>query len=499
MKIRTALISSHTKDARVSDLARALRAQGVKVYASGGTCTFLAECWMDVTPLENLTGFSDLLGGRVKTLHPKIFAGILAKDIDRREPYFDLVAVDLYPFEKVEGDDVLKLIEMIDIGGVALLRAAAKNFAHVLPIAGVDTFPRITELVEQSKGEGHVEIDDSVVKEEAIRTFRYTAHYDSVISTRLADVLDSGDDLPEYQAIPMHRTIPLRYGENPHQNAALYGDFQMEKLHGKELSYNNLLDTDGTLFALSHFTEMPTCVIVKHLGPCGIGTADNLKAAYTKALASDPQSAFGGIVGCSVPVDGGTAELMHSHFFEVVLAPDFTEEALSILTQKKNIRLLRIPTIGSYDKTMWRSIAGGTLICTTDAPSDMPLSSIPTDRKPTDAEIADLRFAWQAVRCIKSNAIVIAKDNATMGIGGGLPSRVDAARLAVFKAGESAKGAVAASDAFLPFPDTLEVLAEAGVTALVQPGGSRGDQAVIDSANRLGIAMVFTGQRVFRH
>jgi len=508
VKIQKALISVWDKTG-VVDFAKGLSRRGVEIYATGGTGKTLQDAGIEIIPLENLTGFSELIGGRVKTLHPKVFAGILAKR-DLKEhmdsiagaeiPAFDLIAVNLYPFEETirKTGDLAERLEMIDIGGVCLIRAAAKNFPAVVVACDPDDYETVlSELSENG------EVSEETSKALALKGFRRTSFYDSVISSALAE-----GNYPERYMLPLNLVSELRYGENPHQTAALYSDAMSdtgiplaEQLWGKKLSYNNILDLDAVLTSLLDFADENASVIVKHLSPCGIACGDSVVEAYEGALAGDPISAFGGIVGFTRKVDVPTAKRMSEHFFECVLAPDYEPEALEILKGKKNLRLMRMP-IETLKKPPYiiRGIIGGVLVQSSDPPGYEPAKwEVVTERKPTDDEEKALRFAWRAVKSIKSNAVLIAGKNAVYGIGGGLPSRVDSAKLAIIKADDKAKGAAAASDAFFPFPDGVETLVEAGVTAVVQPGGSVRDKEVTARANELKIAMIHTGTRHFRH
>ena len=502
-KIRTALISAYNKE-KIGDIAKKLADRNIEIWASSGTAAFLREQNIPVTSIDGLVGFSQLLGGRVKTLHPAIFSGILARDTQqdfaqlrqRDYPVFDMVFVDLYPFLENMSLPEGELVELIDIGGVALLRAAAKNYARVAVAYSPEQAQKIIDSMDDENN-----VPTELTRQLAAETFYFTSVYDSAIAT----YLHGGEGFPEYLSFGGRNAFPLRYGENPHQSGAVYaalpprGLLSAEILGGKQLSYNNLLDIDAALAGVVEFEE-PACTIVKHLSPCGIATDEDIHAAYEKSLASDPLSAFGGIVAFNRPVDSALAERLTRHFFECVAAPDFVENSLEILRRKKNLRILKVPELSGGEKIAVRGIWGGFVAQETNPPGAMAQKwEVVSRRKPTDYEEMQMCFAMRAAKLVKSNAIVIAKDNATVGIGGGLPSRVDAAIVAVRKAGDRAKGAVAASDAFLPFPDTLYVLAQSGVTALVQPGGSRNDELVIRAANELGIAMVFTGMRHFRH
>ncbi len=507
IKIRNALISVWDKNGAAA-LAKSLKHNGTKIYSTGGTAKALIESGVEVIPLDSLTGFTELIGGRVKTLHPKVFAGILAnrglenhmKAIAELDiPAFDLIAVNLYPFEdtlaKTSNTD--DLVEMIDIGGVALLRAAAKNHSSVVTLAEPDDYRPIIEELEEL---GEISVETS--RRLAGKAFRTTSYYDALIANTLDD-----KTFPKAFPLPLKLVNELRYGENPHQKAALYANAventgvpYAEQLWGKELSYNNILDLDAVLSVVQEFEKEISAGIVKHLSPCGIGTGGSLIEAYSAALEGDPVSAFGGIVGFSRPVDSVTAQKMSEHFFEAIIAPDFDPEALEILKKKKNLRLLKTP-LGLPSRTsQYRGVQGGILVQDMDVPYIEPDKwEVVTKRQPTPSEDIALHFAWRAVKCVKSNAVIIAGERAVYGIGGGLPSRVDAAKLAVEKAGELAIGAVGASDAFFPFPDGMEVLANAGVKAIVQPGGSIRDESVTQRADELGIAMVHTGTRHFKH
>ncbi len=504
--IKRALLSAYDK-AGLADLAAKLSERGVELWASAGTAKFLAENKIKAQPLETLTGFEELLGGRVKTLHPAVFAGILARETedDAAElakagyPAFDLVYVNLYPFPRALGSCTeAELVELVDIGGVSLLRAAAKNFERVVPCFSLEMLGRVLDEM----GEDNV-VPEELARQFAAETFFYTAAYDAAIAGWLWD----GEEFPKsFAAGGYAEGMPqLRYGENPHQRAALYattppeGVPRAEVLGGKALSYNNILDLDAAYRGAVEFEE-PCCVIVKHTSPCGIAIGDDIVDAYTKALSSDPISAFGGIIAVNRSVSPELAELVRKHFFECIIAPEYDPEALETLRKRKSLRILRLPNFAPTSRLSHRGIAGGVLVQEIDPPGVVAAKwEVVTERAPTPAQELELCFAMRAAKLVKSNSVVIARGGATVGIGGGLPSRVDAAVVAVRKAGDRAKGAVAASDAFMPFPDTLYVLAQAGVEAVVQPGGSKNDEAVIDAANRLGVAMVFTAMRHFRH
>ncbi len=509
-----ALLSVYDKTGLVS-LAQSLHDAGYELIASGGTARALQEAGLTVTLVEQISGVGELLGGRVKTLHPAIHAGILARGTpsDREElaragySPIEIVVCNLYPFQQTiasPGVSLQDAIEQIDIGGVALLRAAAKNFLNVTVVCSPDDYPAVQKAIESGDG-----IDIALRKQLAVKVFAYTRDYDTAIhafiSREIAPNL-STDALPAQLSIAAHQVQPLRYGENPHQQAAYYaygghsGLLGGQLLAGKELSYNNILDLDAAWRAVNSF-ERPAVVIVKHVNPIGIAAAPELHLAFVQARDSDPISAFGGVIAVNRAVDAAFVEAMGTLFIEAIAAPAFAAPAVELLqTTRKNCRLLQIA--GSDDRSGFeiRSVHHGLLVQRADIgdPDHMILKTV-TNRAPNTQEMEALRFAWRAVQHVKSNAIVIAGQNATFGIGGGLPSRVDAVRLAIEKAGVRARGAVLASDAFFPFPDSIELASEAGVTAVIQPGGSIRDQQAIEAADRAGIAMVFTGVRHFRH
>ena len=504
MTLKCSLFSVYDKTGLV-DFARPLARRGVELVASGGTARILRQAGLPVRAVSDLTGSPEILGGRVKTLHPAVHGPILSRrtPADRAElaglgwGEIDLVVVNLYPFERTAAGTQSSLeaaIEQIDIGGVALLRAAAKNFAHVTVVCDpADYAPVLAEIEAQG------EVSPETRRRLAVKAFARTAVYDAAIYRYLA-----GDDslLPERLVLHLRKLTDLRYGENPHQRAALYappgvtGPLGGELLQGKPLSYNNLLDLDAAWRAAVGF-ERPTLVIVKHLSPCGIASAGALAEAFPLALAGDPVSAFGGVIAANRPFDGPTARALGDLFVEAIAAPAFTDEAREALSGRKGCRLLELSR-AAPDAIEVRSVQGGLLIQERDTGDEAEWQAV-TSRAPTQAEMETLRFAWRAVAHVKSNSILLARGEAAVGIGGGLPSRVDAVRLAVVKAGERAHGAVLASDGFFPFPDGVELAAQAGVTAVVQPGGSVRDQQVIEAAGRLGLAMCFTGVRHFRH
>ncbi len=495
--------------------AQGLAELGWDLVASGGTARALEAAGVLVTPVESVTKAPEMLDGRVKTLHPAIHAAILARDTEedlatlRQQGYapISMVVCNLYPFQETvarQGVTLEEAIEQIDIGGVALIRAAAKNFARVIVITDPADYPLILAMLREDG-----QVDEGTRRKLAVKAFRMTRDYDTAIHAYLSGgnaFEDRAEALPDVLSLGLTRILSLRYGENSHQQAALYAphadDTPLggEQLGGKQLSYNNLLDVDAAWRAVQSY-ETPTVVIVKHLTPTGIATAETVAQAFPAALASDPVSAFGGVIAVNGTVDEAFVEALGALFVEAIAAPDFTPTALQRLGQsRKNCRLLRIPQAHAPRSFEFRSILGGYLVQQPDL-GDPPEShwEVVTERKPSVDELRAMRFAWKAVQHVKSNAIVLAGPNATYGIGGGMPSRVDAVRLAVTKAGERAQGAALASDAFFPFPDGIEVAAEAGVTCVVQPGGSIRDQQVIDAANAAGLAMVFTGVRHFRH
>ncbi len=490
----------------LAEFARGLSRLGYPLLASGGTARALRDAGLKVTEVSDLTGFPEILGGRVKTLHPAVHGGILARSTPEHMAELaahgirpvDVVAVNLYPFRETvarAGTTEAEAVEQIDIGGVALLRAAAKNFERVTVVCDPDDY---SEVLSQLQAGQTVEQRRAL----AMKAFRHTASYDIAIAGYLARQVEEGP-LPEVALASLSKVQTLRYGENPHQSAGLYlpdgASPAFVQLHGKEMSYNNWRDMDGAWNAIQDFPD-PTVVITKHANPCGVASAPTLAEAYRAALASDPVSAFGSVIAVNRPLDLETAEAMKGLFIEVIVAPDYAPDALARLERKsKNLRILK-HTGTPLPDLLWRTTTAGVLINTPDRSMESPESwRVVTERAPTEEELRSLAFAWRVVKHVKSNAIVLAKGQATVGVGAGQMSRVDAVKLAAWKAGERARGSVLASDAFFPFPDGVEAAAEAGVTAVVQPGGSKRDQEVIDAANRLGLAMAFTGVRHFLH
>jgi len=518
VKIRRALVSVTDKTGIV-DFCAALAAFGVEIVSTGGTAKALSEAGVKVRPIDDLTGFPEMMDGRVKTLHPRVHGGLLARrDVPAhmtaaREhgiDMIDMVVVNLYAFEATvakEGVTLETAIENIDIGGPSMLRSAAKNFESVTVVTDPECYFSILEEMAVNGGATLYQTRKAL----AIDVYRTTSAYDNAIFSWLSrEGASEPTPFPHDTRFFLAKVQDLRYGENPHQQAAFYrfADSKpmtlarSEQLHGKELSYNNILDTDACWTAVREFAE-PACVIVKHMNPCGTAIGDDVVAAYDKAHASDPISAYGGVMAFNRPVPVGVAEHINANgqFVEVMIAPEFEPEALALLQEKKNIRLLRTggvrPVEGHYES---RAVEGGMLVQTSDAVSEAPATfTVPTKRQPTPEELEQLLFAWKVVKSVKSNAILLAKDFASVGVGAGQMSRVDSAKIAVEKAGEKAVGAVAASDAFMPFPDSLEVCVAGGVTAVIQPGGSMRDAECIAKADELGVAMVFTGHRHFRH
>ncbi|WP_448626925.1 bifunctional phosphoribosylaminoimidazolecarboxamide formyltransferase/IMP cyclohydrolase [Geodermatophilus sp. URMC 64] len=511
--IRRALLGVYDKSG-IEELARGLAAAGVELVSTGATARRIAEAGVPVTPVEKVTGFPECLDGRVKTLHPAVHAGILA---DRRRAEhsaqldelgiapFDLVVVNLYPFTETvaSGASSDECVEQIDIGGPAMVRAAAKNHPSVAVVVDPARYGDVLAAV----AEGGFTLAQR--QQLAAAAFRHTATYDIAVASWMGNVLapdDDGSGFPGWVGATWQRADVLRYGENPHQRAALYrgerpGLAHAEQLHGKAMSYNNYVDTDAAWRA-AHDHNDPCVAIIKHANPCGIAVGADIASAHRKAHACDPVSAFGGVIAANREVDLTMAEQVAEVFTEVVVAPSFTADALQVLTTKKNIRILRLPHVPGAGAEL-RPVGGGLLLQTIDridASGDDPTTWTLVAGQPVDAaELDNLVFAWRSVRAVKSNAILLAHDKATVGVGMGQVNRVDAARLAVARAGDRAAGAVAASDAFFPFADGLQVLLDAGVRAVVQPGGSVRDEEVIAAATAAGVPMYLTGTRHFAH
>ncbi|MDR1209985.1 MAG: bifunctional phosphoribosylaminoimidazolecarboxamide formyltransferase/IMP cyclohydrolase [Clostridiales bacterium] len=516
--MKRALISVSDKRG-AAEFAGSLAALGYEIVSTGGTLAAVREAGVAAKSVSDITGFPECLGGRVKTLHPMLHGGILAvrssaSHMDELVALgigtIDIVAVNLYPFKETilrPGAPLAEAVENIDIGGPSMIRAAAKNYAGVAVVCDPDDYGAVIRELSEDGGISH-----RTRFRLAAKAFAYTAAYDALI----ADYLGKRADTPPFGGtltLTYEKRQPLRYGENPHQSAAFYAETgagagtlaAAEFLHGKELSFNNISDLNGALALVREFAE-PTAVAVKHGNPCGVGSAGTIRAAYLKAYAADTVSIFGGIIALNRPVDAATAAEIHKIFVEIVCAPDFSEDALAILRQKKNIRLLRLPGMSErpagYDM---RKVSGGLLVQEPDdADLDPSALAVVTRRAPTDSETADLRFAWKIVKHVRSNAIAIAKGGQSVGIGAGQVNRVWAAKQAVehaaeFLGADALRGAALASDAFFPFPDSVEAAAAAGVSAIIHPGGSRNDQASIDVCDANGIAMVVTGIRHFKH
>ncbi len=518
-KIRRALLSVTNKQGIV-DFARLLAELKIELVSTGGTAKILEQSGLAVTEVAALTGFPEMLDGRVKTLHPKVAGGILALRgnpehlravVEHDIPLIDMVVVNLYAFEEVAarpGIATHELIENIDIGGPTMIRAAAKNFQDVAVVTAAEDYSALAEELKASGGE----LSYGTHWELAKKAFARTAAYDAAISARLAAIqAGEGDELQDQQGpVPaMYNTVlplkqSLRYGENPHQKAALYapsgsgGVAGASQLHGKELSYNNLVDLDAAWQLVSEFRQRPTSVIIKHTNPCGSAQAETLAESYRLAFACDPISAFGGVLAFNREVDEETALEVSKTFVEAIAAPGYSEGAIAVLTAKKNLRLLVVTE--QQDPFTVKSISGGMLVQSTDSETfQKETARVVTERTPTEAEWKAMEFGWKLVKHVKSNAIVFASDSQGLSVGAGQMSRVDSVKIAAMKAVLPLAGSVVASDAFFPFPDGLEEAARHGATAAIQPGGSVKDEEVIAAANRLGMAMVFTGIRHFRH
>lgn len=509
--IKTALISVSDKTGIV-DLAKSLHALGIQLISTGGTASLLMDAGLPVTKVKDITGFPEIMDGRVKTLHPKIHGGLLArlnntKHVEAMQEHginsIDLVIVNLYPFEKTISQkdiDAETCIENIDIGGPAMVRASAKNYEWTAIVVNPKNYQSLLEQLQQN---GCLTLPFRM--QLAGEAFAHTAYYDAMISRWFAK--QQGIDFPDMLNLSFAKDQSLRYGENPHQHAALYGSFSsmFTQLHGKELSYNNIMDIDAASRIALEFNE-PVTVIVKHNNPCGVGIGETLSDAYHKAFATDTVSPFGGILAFNREIDLATAETIHALFAEVLIAPSFSDEALALLTKKKDRRLLTC----DYDAlqqaitgTHIRSVAGGLLIQDEDAQLlNQDAVQIVTERKPTEQETQAMHFAWRIAKHVKSNAIVYASSDRTLAIGAGQMSRLDSARIAVKKAqdaGIDLKGCAVASDAFFPFADGMLQAVEAGATAVIQPGGSVRDAEVISAANEHHVTMMLTGMRHFRH
>jgi phosphoribosylaminoimidazolecarboxamide formyltransferase / IMP cyclohydrolase len=516
--IRRALLSVSDKSGLV-DFARALASHGVDLLSTGGTAAALRQAGLSVTDVSAHTGFPEIMDGRVKTLHPKIHGGLLGRR-GTDDPVMaqhgiapiDLLVVNLYPFEATiakPGCTLIEAIENIDIGGPAMVRAAAKNHAHVAVVVNPADYAAIAAELAANGG-----LPEATCFALAATAYAHTADYDAAVTRYLSAQIPGAADYPDTQRLRFSKLQDLRYGENPHQTAAFYADqappagsiAAARQLHGKELSYNNIADTDAALMCAFAYAE-PACCIVKHANPCGVAEADDIRTAYESAYQTDPTSAFGGIIAFNRELDAATADAIVSRqFVEVIVAPGVTPDALAICQRKKDIRVLVVGTPGTEQPMLdYKRVTGGLLVQDRDAiacaiaPSDLKVVS---RRAPTPAELRDLMFAWRVVKCVKSNAIVYARDRRTIGVGAGQMSRVYSARIAGIKAadeGLEVKGSVMASDAFFPFRDGIDSAAAVGITAVIQPGGSVRDPEVIKAADEAGMAMVFTGMRHFRH
>src|SRR5271165_6401253 len=528
-RIQRAILSVTDKSGLV-DFARKLAGQGVELVSTGGTAKLLRDSGIAVKDICELTGFPEMLDGRVKTLHPKVHGGILHRRDDSGHlaavaehgiPAIDMVVVNLYAFEKTAAKPGVlfeELIENIDIGGPSMIRSAAKNFQDVAVVTSPADYGAIAEEMARSGGALSRETKWRLAQ----KAFATTAAYDSAIASTLERVggdfaLHTAEGFPQNLRLSFQKVMDLRYGENPHQKAAMYTDgagagvANARQVQGKELSYNNIVDLQAAWDVAQEFDE-PVCAIIKHTNPCGTATGKTLAEAYVRALECDPVSAFGGVIGVNRPIDAEAAEEMHKLFLEVIAAPAFDEAAKARFATKKNLRLVQVtdprspgrirPAATETAQRNWvlKNISGGLLVQESDVrPLQDADLKVVTKRPPTPEETRALLFAWKVCKHVKSNAIVYARDGQTVGVGAGQMSRVDAAKIGAMKAQLPLKGTVAASDAFFPFPDGVEEIARAGATAIIQPGGSQRDPEVIEAADRLGLAMLFTGVRHFRH
>jgi phosphoribosylaminoimidazolecarboxamide formyltransferase / IMP cyclohydrolase len=522
----TALLSVSDKTGIV-ELAQALHAQGVRLLSTGGTAKLLAQSGLPVTEVSEVTGFPEMLDGRVKTLHPRIHGGLLARrDMPAHMAALkehgigaiDLLVINLYPFAQATAkvDCTLEdAIENIDIGGPAMLRAAAKNWQDVAVVIDPQDYAQV--LAELKAGGVARATKFALAK----KVFAHTAAYDGMITNYLTALADGAENAAaavpqrtEYPAVfnlQLSKTQDLRYGENPHQSAAFYRDAVpvvgtlagWTQLQGKDLSYNNIADADAAWECVKTFADAPACVIVKHANPCGVAVGATVGQAYAKALKTDPTSAFGGIIAFNAPLDGATAEAVAKQFVEVLIAPDITPEARAVLAAKQNVRVLEVPLSRAMNALDMKRIGGGMLLQSADAKNVLRADlRVATKLAPTEQQMQDLLFAWKVAKFVKSNAIVFCADGMTMGVGAGQMSRIDSARIASIKAhnaGLSLQGTAVASDAFFPFRDGLDVVVDAGAACVIQPGGSMRDAEVIAAADERGIAMVLTGVRHFRH
>ena len=516
VKIERALISVSNKDGIV-DFARGLSANGVEIISTGGTASLLEKNGLKTIGVSDITGFPEMLDGRVKTLHPNIHAGLLArrdmpehmsKLAEMKIRPIDMVVANLYPFKETvlkPGVSLEEVIENIDIGGPSMIRAAAKNYRSVAVVTDPGRYGPVLEEMNSTGGIGEATLGSLMLE-----AFQHTAQYDTLIAQHLGGVFDA-PQFPERLTVGFEKVQDLRYGENPSQAAAFYADpfaagvnpGGMTQLHGKELSYNNILDMESALNLLREFEDRPTAVVIKHTNPCGIASADDIYDAFMIAYNVDSLAAFGCVIGLNRKCDVRTAEEISKHFVEIVFAPEFEPEALEILSRKKNIRLMLTGGPIVHDdvpKFKYKFVKGGLLVQTVDnSVLDPSTLKVATERAPTEEEVRSMLFAWKVVKHVWSNTVILAKDEQVVGIGAGQMSRVDSSFIAAHKAGDKAKGSVIASDAFFPFRDGVDEAAKAGATAIIQPGGSIRDAEVIQAANEHKMAMVFTGSRVFRH
>jgi len=514
-KIQRALVSVSKKDGLI-DFVKGLSEMGVEILSTGGTAKLLKDNNIPVIQVSDYTGFPEIMDGRVKTLHPLIHGGLLGrrdneKHLEEMKKHgikpIDMVVVNLYPFEDTISKEGVKLdeaIENIDIGGPSMLRSSAKNFQDVAVVVNSDDYEDI--LAEMEENDGAISYDTKMKL--SVKAFKHTARYDSLISKYLESKVE-GEGFPSILNLQFEKITDLRYGENPHQKAAFYENIGLNKgtlskakqLHGKELSYNNILDLNAALELAREFDET-AAVIIKHTNPCGVAIGNNLVSAYREARETDPLSAFGGIIGFNKNVDEETAKEIASTFIEAVIAPDYDESALAILKEKKNIRLLKLSNFKEKTEKEYdlRNVSGGLLLQDKDSVTlNEDNLKVVTNRQPTEKEWSAMRFAWKVAKHVKSNAIIYATENETVGIGAGQMSRVDSSKLAAMKANKPIQGTAMASDAFFPFRDSVDEAAKVGVTAIIQPGGSVKDEEVIAAANEHNIAMVFTGIRHFKH
>ena len=514
-KIQRALVSVSKKDGLI-DFVKGLSEMGVEILSTGGTAKLLKDNNIPVIQVSDYTGFPEIMDGRVKTLHPLIHGGLLGrrdneKHLEEMKKHgikpIDMVVVNLYPFEDTISKEGVKLdeaIENIDIGGPSMLRSSAKNFQDVAVVVDSDDYEDI--LAEMEENDGAISYDTKMKL--SVKAFKHTARYDSLISKYLESKVE-GEGFPSILNLQFEKITDLRYGENPHQKAAFYENIGLNKgtlskakqLHGKELSYNNILDLNAALELVREFDET-AAVIIKHTNPCGVAIGNNLVSAYREARETDPLSAFGGIIGFNKNVDEETAKEIASTFIEAVIAPDYDESALAILKEKKNIRLLKLSNFKEKTEKEYdlRNVSGGLLLQDKDSVTlNEDNLKVVTNRQPTEKEWSAMRFAWKVAKHVKSNAIIYATENETVGIGAGQMSRVDSSKLAAMKANKPIQGTAMASDAFFPFRDSVDEAAKVGGTAIIQPGGSVKDEEVIAAANEHNIAMVFTGIRHFKH